>query len=255
LSLTAILWPVVIVTALLVFDQWPNWSRRTSAQFAGWFEAAHARTGKFLASRIQAPASSNEPASQHVAFAITDDLLSDYASPTRAGPDAGAVLANGPKDIDVGSVEMLPSSTRVMAPVFTVDDIRPKLEIPASLRFPPPEHPAGITPGGHLVAVDWNQAPIALPEAVSRALLEHQVAPQYPDQALRTGADGPVVFVASIGKDGAVRELKLVSGYLVLAHAAVDAVKQWRYKPYRRNGENVEIETLITVNFKRPPRG
>jgi outer membrane biosynthesis protein TonB len=35
----------------------------------------------------------------------------------------------------------------------------------------------------------------------------------------------------------------------------VEAVKQWRYRPYRRNGENVEIETLITVNFKRPPRG
>jgi protein TonB len=79
--------------------------------------------------------------------------------------------------------------------------------------------------------------------------------PRYPEQALPTGADSPVVLQAWIGKDGAVRELKLVSGSLLLAHAAVEAVKQWRYRPYRRNGENVEIETLITVNFKRPPRG
>jgi protein TonB len=129
-------------------------------------------------------------------------------------------------------------------------------EIPASLRFPPPASNARVvTPTGQLVAPGWSTVPIALPETVSRSLLEHQVAPQYPEQALRMGVDGPVVLQASIGKDGTVRELKLVSGYLVLAHAAVDAVKQWRYKPYRTNGENVEIETLITVNFKRPPRG
>ena len=57
---------------------------------------------------------------------------------------------------------------------------------------------------------------------------------------------------ATINKEGNISNLKVVSGDAVLARAAADAVKQWRYKPYYLNGEPVEIETQITVNFKLP---
>ena len=69
---------------------------------------------------------------------------------------------------------------------------------------------------------------------------------------MKAGLQGPVVLQAWIGRDGSVRELKLVNGSFLLAKAAVSAVKQWRYRPYVRNGVAVEAETYVTVNFKLP---
>lgn len=259
LSTTALVWPLIIVAALLAFDQWPQLQRRSYPRLAALLHVARGRMGTLPDSWKRSPeaTNSNHLTPEGAAIPLTADLLSDYASPaTTAAAPPESLYPNRPEDIDLASVEALPSSSRPIAPAFAMEPSRPLHEIPASLRFPPPaDNVRAITPTGQLVAPGWSEAPIALPEAVSRALLEHQVVPQYPDQALKMGVDGAVVLAASIGRDGAVRDLKLVSGYLVLAHAAVDAVKQWRYKPYRRNGENVEIETFITVNFKRPPRG
>jgi periplasmic protein TonB len=58
-----------------------------------------------------------------------------------------------------------------------------------------------------------------------------------------------VVLQAQISKDGAIENLRLVSGHPMLAPAAIEAVKQWRYKPYFLNGEPVEVETQVTVIF------
>jgi protein TonB len=55
--------------------------------------------------------------------------------------------------------------------------------------------------------------------------------------------------MAVIGKDGAVRDVRVESGPPLLAQAAIDAVRQWRYKPYFLNGEPVEVDSHITVNF------
>jgi protein TonB len=59
-----------------------------------------------------------------------------------------------------------------------------------------------------------------------------------------------VQIEATINKEGNVNNLKVLSGDAVLARAALEAVRQWRYKPYYLNGEPVEIQTQITVNFK-----
>jgi protein TonB len=60
---------------------------------------------------------------------------------------------------------------------------------------------------------------------------------------------GTVVLQAVIGKDGTIRELRLISGHPMLAPAAIEAVKQWRYRPYLLNGEPVEVDTQVNVNF------
>jgi protein TonB len=57
------------------------------------------------------------------------------------------------------------------------------------------------------------------------------------------------VLLAVIGKDGAVEEVRVQSGLSVLAQAAIEAVRQWRYRPYLLNGEPVEIDSQITINF------
>jgi len=94
--------------------------------------------------------------------------------------------------------------------------------------------------------------PVMLPEEVLGEVLVNKVQPIYPQQALRAGLQGAVVLQAWIARDGSIRDLKLIRGYLVLGRAAFDAVKQWRFKPYYLNGQAVETQTLITVNF-RPP--
>jgi protein TonB len=84
---------------------------------------------------------------------------------------------------------------------------------------------------------------------VAEANLIHDVTPQYPPEAGRERIEGTVVLMAVIGKDGSVRDVQVVSGLPLLAQAAIEAVKQWRYKPYSLNGEPVEIDSRITINF------
>jgi protein TonB len=84
---------------------------------------------------------------------------------------------------------------------------------------------------------------------VAEGMLVHQVKPQYPQLGVQARIQGTVVLQAVIGKDGTIRELRLISGHPMLAPAAIEAVKQWRYRPYLLNGEPVEVDTQVNVNF------
>jgi len=84
---------------------------------------------------------------------------------------------------------------------------------------------------------------------VEEASLINRVVPQYPPLAKSTRIQGQVVLSAVIGTDGAIKELKAVSGHPLLVPAALAAVKQWRYKPLILDGDPVEVDTTITVNF------
>ena len=84
---------------------------------------------------------------------------------------------------------------------------------------------------------------------VAEGMLVHQVKPQYPPIAVQARIQGIVVLQAVIGKDGTIRELRLVSGHPMLAPAAIEAVKLWRYRPYLLNGDPVEVDTQVNVNF------
>ena len=84
---------------------------------------------------------------------------------------------------------------------------------------------------------------------VAAGMLVHQVKPQYPPIAVQARIQGTVVLQAVIGKDGTVKDLRLLSGHPMLSPAAIEAVKLWRYRPYLLNGEPVEVDTQINVNF------
>jgi periplasmic protein TonB len=90
---------------------------------------------------------------------------------------------------------------------------------------------------------------IRIASRVAEANLIHDVPPQYPPEAGRERIEGTVVLMAVIGKDGSVEDVQVVSGLPLLAQAAIEAVKQWRYKPYLLNGEPTEIDSRITINF------
>ena len=89
--------------------------------------------------------------------------------------------------------------------------------------------------------------PLLVSHLASRLL--HRVQPVYPPLARQARVQGAVELRAIIGKTGAIENLVVVRGHPMLATAAVEAVKQWRYRPYLLNGEPIEVETDITVNF------
>src|SRR6267154_2443763 len=121
--------------------------------------------------------------------------------------------------------------------------------------------PGGV-PGGSMGGViggminsTANIPKVATPQrvrvssGVSQGLLIKRVQPNYPPLARQARIQGQVVLQAEISKDGAIQNLQLISGHPMLAPAAIEAVKQWRYKPYLLNGEPVEVDTQVQVNF------
>jgi periplasmic protein TonB len=122
--------------------------------------------------------------------------------------------------------------------------------------------PGGV-PGGQMGGVIGgiiSSTPVAVPkvatpqrvrvsQGVSQGLLIRKVQPNYPPLARQARIQGQVVLQAQISKQGTIENLQLISGHPMLAPAAIEAVKQWRYKPYFLNGEPVEVETQITVIF------
>ncbi len=109
--------------------------------------------------------------------------------------------------------------------------------------------------GGVLNAAPSDAPALAAPkrvnvsQGVAQGLLVHKVVPQYPVIAKQAHVQGSVVLQAVIAKDGSIENVQVVSGPATLASAAVNAVKQWRYKPYYLNGQPVEVQTTINVNF------
>jgi protein TonB len=111
--------------------------------------------------------------------------------------------------------------------------------------------PLSLGPGPSLVM------PAAPPPAVALVRLSHmsegdlirKILPVYPPLARTARIQGQVVLQAEISKQGAIENLKVVAGHPMLVPAAIEAVRQWRYRPYILNNEPVEVETQITVNF------
>jgi protein TonB len=75
------------------------------------------------------------------------------------------------------------------------------------------------------------------------------VPPDYPLLARQMKVQGAVILQALISREGSIQELQIVSGPGILATAAREAVKQWRFKPYYQSGQPVETQARITVNF------
>lgn len=134
----------------------------------------------------------------------------------------------------------------------------------------PPDLGAGGVPGGVPGGIPGGSAggviggilssqtvvpKVAIPQrvrvssGVSQGLLIKKVTPTYPPLARQARIQGTVILQAEISKEGTIQNLQLISGHAMLAPAAIEAVKQWRYKPYLLNGEPVAVETQVVVNF------
>jgi protein TonB len=93
------------------------------------------------------------------------------------------------------------------------------------------------------------KAPIRVPSSVVAGLLIRKTLPVYPPIARAAHVEGTVVLQAAISAAGSIQNLRVVSGPAMLRQAALDAVRDWRYRPYELNGEPVEVETTVNVIF------
>ncbi len=152
----------------------------------------------------------------------------------------------------------------------TPTKIPQKIEMIKEDEAPPPMSAGGVMggvpggiPGGQMGGVIGgiiSSTPVAVPkvatpqrvrvsQGVTQGLIIRRVQPTYPPLARSARIQGTVLLQAEISKTGDIQNLRLISGHPMLAPAAIEAVKQWKYKPYILNGEPVEVETQITVNF------
>jgi len=82
--------------------------------------------------------------------------------------------------------------------------------------------------------------------------LAYSVQPKYPVEARSGGAEGTIVLKAVVDQGGKVEGVRLVEGNATLATAAIQAVKQWRYRPYVRDGKTQPFQTVVIVDFQQP---
>ncbi|HXU14372.1 MAG TPA: energy transducer TonB [Terriglobales bacterium] len=122
-----------------------------------------------------------------------------------------------------------------------------------------PVDPWGFARGVQSVGPNLGNGPVnvirpiaAIPVRVSRSMqgyLLRRVEPIYPTMAKTVGVQGQVLIKAIISTEGKIEQAKVVSGSPLLSSAALDAIRQWLYRPYLLNDKPVEVETEITVNF------
>ena len=206
-----------------------------------------------------APARSSSPVS----------MASPVAATPAPKPSAKMIAKDSTTPVAAAPAPSQPPAATALAPpasalvVHTEAAKRAPKPAPSDSDAAPAPSSLGLTSSAdsHALAA-IGSAPVAVPKAsnqvlkisqgVSEGLVLKKVTPRYPSQALQMRIEGSVQLQATIGKDGSISNLKILSGEAILARAAQDAVKQWKYKPYYLNGEPVEIQTQITVNFKLP---
>jgi protein TonB len=152
---------------------------------------------------------------------------------------------------------MLRTPTRIPSELPAGDDGPPSIGAPGAY-LPGPSGP-GI-PNGMLDSFGVGTRPImpVAPAVVTHPIsvshmsegdLISKILPTYPPLARTARLQGQVVLQAVISKQGAIENLRVLSGHPLLVPAAIEAVRKWRYRPYILNNEPVEVETQITVNF------
>lgn len=117
--------------------------------------------------------------------------------------------------------------------------------IPLNTVIGGPQPPAPTQPERPAVS-----APVRRSEGVQSALLIHRVEPRYPPLAQQIHREGTVQLHAVISRDGTIESLEVLSGDPLFIRSAMDAVREWRYRPTVLSGEPVQVETYITVYFR-----
>jgi len=185
-----------------------------------------------------------------------DALVAPTPPPAPAPASLPHAASPAPSNM-IGRDLMMPRS--IPRTIAHIDELAPPPEfpsspgIPGSTGLPGTNNPVlgSIGVGMNLLPIP-PPMPVAHPPRVSHMMegnLIYRVQPEYPALARQARIQGAVILRAVISAQGRIEDLQVVSGHPLLAPAAIDAVRQWRYRPYFLNDQPVEVETQITVNF------
>jgi TonB family protein len=176
---------------------------------------------------------------------------------SRAKPSAGAPVKLATK-VDVIEAKNTPADASRLQPSDAridsrITDTQPSEAAPAE---PPPIPASAANPSSlnTVLSAKASLPRLAAPTSlgVSGGQIVHRVAPIYPAQALVLHLEGTVILAAVIIEDGTLRDVRVIEGEPLLAQSALDAVKNWRYKPYELDGKPVKNLIRISVDFKFP---
>jgi periplasmic protein TonB len=260
--------PIAIALVLLV----------AACAYFAWTKFHLGTSSQYPVSQSAVPAQ-KAPAPQNTA---PETATVPSAAPPAAGSEAvsGATTGIAPESKPSAAVPKdtlkedheaeVPSTSKLIAPVKAPEPVivrtespKPETHKPVEDAVAPPElGSVSGESGSRAISGIVSSTPIAVPQrpaetlkvsqGVSQGLLLKRVQPLYPPQALQIRLQGAVQMQATISKEGTITNVKVLSGESMLARSAVDAVRQWKYKPYYLNGEPVDIQTQITINFKLP---
>lgn len=166
-------------------------------------------------------------------------FCSDESGALRAAPDGKATTCLSSGEAVAGEVAGGQHATGFVA--MAGGNPAPQVDV-QSLSSAKPQT-SGVAPQGA------RPMRVRVSQAVTQGMIISKVQPTYPPDARAARIQGSVIIAAIIGKDGNVQSERLISGHPLLAPAAMDAVKQWKYRPYLLNGQAVEVDTQVTVNF------
>jgi len=215
----------------------------------GWMLATFALNSSILLALILVPLIYTQALPQHdLAF-----LMEAPPPPPSAPPVPARVMERAASNSAVAQVDPFTVPTRIPQNIAMISDPEPA-GVAANVAM---DSGSGI-PGGFgevhqapapRVIQPAPKAAVRLPSQIAAGMLIRKVTPQYPAIARTVRLSGTVVLAATIAKDGTIANLRVVSGPAMLQQAALDAVSQWRYRPYLLNGEPVEVETSVNVIF------
>ncbi len=214
---------------------------------------------------VSAPAAQSPAEPENTSAAASPVVSPELTTVPSSLPTTTASARTAPDNI---RVQELPTNTdqksgSASKPQPIVVHIKPGSAVAtkqAQQPMPPSLPPAANNSDAALANLVSTDAPVPKPapgslrlsQGVSQGLVVRKIAPVYTAMALQLRKEGTVELMARINKAGGVTGVQVLSGDLMLAKSAVEAVRQWKYRPYLLNGEPVEIETQITVNFRLP---
>jgi protein TonB len=263
-----------VMVVLLAVAGYTAWQRLQLGQYLGNLKNSNHTSDSDAtesAKPVTQPSASPAPAptSSKPAPAPSSDLIFPDSTPAAddskpvSAPSRGSAHDSQPENIQVDELSSRPEPKITVTPKPQPIVVKTDSGMRMAPKTSQPAPPAlAISPSGSndALANFVSSTPAPMPslqtlrvsQGVSQGLLIKKIAPIYPPTALQLRKSGSVDILATVAKDGSIAGIKMLAGDPMFARAAIDAVKQWKYRPYLLNGEPVQIETQITVSFKLP---
>ena len=240
----------VLVLALLLFASWRMWSDLRSRNRTQSVAVQPSATTLTNNEALKLPVSS-PPAKPTPEQIATTRTATENSQKSRGGVVPAANIDSEPDD---GLIRSIPADSET--PVKTNSPVSANKPAEADPSVGAPPQVSMVTSNDDSLrgilapTTSLPQLEVRRSEGVTPLAIERKVMPSYPKQAMVIRREGAVVIHVTVTDRGRIADVKLLSGDPILGRAAVDAVRQWRYRPALLNGKPTQSETDITLNFK-----